>query len=140
CVLDRERVKRPVVDADTPRSVRLLDEEDRGRERGVAATHDALCDHCCTLSLQLIFVGRRVTVRPDRYRQCAQLEYDAVVTRPRRWQSRGLGEEAIERGQQLLQQGFGCRDAVEVRYAPGGHVLLADGAAMACEGHGARGE
>jgi hypothetical protein len=30
CVLDGERVERPVVDAEAPRPVRLLDEEDRG--------------------------------------------------------------------------------------------------------------
>ena len=79
-VLDGERVERPVVDAETPRPIRLLDEEDRGRERRVAAPYDALLDHRGALPLQFILVGRWVPVRSDGHQQRARLEDDAVVT------------------------------------------------------------
>jgi hypothetical protein len=41
-VLDGDGVQRAVVDAEPPRVVRLLDEEDRGRERLAAAPNNPL--------------------------------------------------------------------------------------------------
>ena len=78
-ILDRERVERAVVDAETPRAVRLLDEDDRGREGGVAAANDPLLDHGGALAFQLVLVRRRVPVRVDNDRRSLRLKDDAVV-------------------------------------------------------------
>ena len=104
-VFDSERVERPVVNAEAPRPVRLLDEEDRGRERGVAAPHDALLHHGCALPLQFIFVRSGVPVRPDSHRQRAQLEDNVVVAGTLRGQSCWLGEEAPKGEPELVQEG-----------------------------------
>lgn len=83
-----------VVDAETPRAVGLLDEEDQRGEQRVAATttNDPLCEHGGALSLQLVLVGRRVLVRADCHRRNARLEDDVVVAVVRRRQARGFGK------------------------------------------------
>jgi len=98
-VLDRERVECPVVDAEPPRAVLLLDEEHRGRKGGVAAPYVALPDHGSALPLQFVLVSRRVPVRPNCHRQRAWLENDVVVARALRGQTRWFGEKAAEGGQ-----------------------------------------
>jgi len=50
-VLDGERVEGAVVDAESPRPVGLLDEDDGRGERRVAASDDALSDHGSALPL-----------------------------------------------------------------------------------------
>jgi len=81
-VLDRDGVQLAVVDAEPPRSVCLFDEEDRGREGGVAAPYDALLEHRVTLLLQFVFVSSGVAVRADRHRGRVRLEDDAVGAAP----------------------------------------------------------
>jgi hypothetical protein len=80
-ILDIERVQRPVVDAEAPRTIGLLDEEDGRRERRVAATDDLLINHGGTLPLQLVLVRRGVPVRADGDGLAVGLENNAVVVR-----------------------------------------------------------
>lgn len=78
-VFDRERIQLAVVDAESPRLVLLLDEEDRGEHR-VAAADNVLPEQGSVLPLKLALVSRQVSVRPHRHRGCIGLGDDAVLT------------------------------------------------------------
>jgi hypothetical protein len=103
CVLDRYRVQGPVVDAKAPQTIGLLDEEDRQRERRVAAVDNPLFDHGGTLSLQFVLVGSQVPVRADSDRLCVGLQQDAVVASVLWGQACWHGEDPYERVEEGLQ-------------------------------------
>jgi hypothetical protein len=67
-VLDGDGVQRAVVNAEPPRVVRLLDEEDQGRERRAAAPNNPLVQHGRTLTLQFVLVQSGVSVRSNGHR------------------------------------------------------------------------
>jgi hypothetical protein len=117
-ILDGEHVQRPVVDAEVPRTVGLLDEEDGRREQRVAAADNPLLQRGGTLPLQLVLVCCRVPVRPDGDRLGVGLKNDAVVMRSLGWQTDGVCEESPKREQR--------------RACPPGP---GDGAPLVLEGH-----
>jgi hypothetical protein len=140
-VLDRHRVEGAVVDAKSPRAVRLLDEKDRRGECGVAAPDDVVLDHGLALLLQLNLVGGRISVGPHCHRRDVRLEDDAVRSATRGRQALWLGEHIGEGCKQLVEEGLRHRGRVDVQrcrrcdgapanlrvrhrelHGPGGHV------------------
>src|SRR5688572_29912836 len=124
-ILHRDGVQFAVVDAEPPRSILLLDEEDRGGKRGVAAPDDALSDHGVALPLQLIFVRCRVAVWPDRHWSCVGLEDDAVSPAPLRRQATWVGEDVLEFTQECVEEWFPGLDRVETTRGLGSEALPA---------------
>jgi hypothetical protein len=96
-VLDGDGVQRAVVDAEPPRVVRLLDEEDRGQERRAAAPNNPLVQHGRTLTLQFILVQSGVSVRSNGHRWRPRHQGDAVVTAARLGQVVRLVEDVDAR-------------------------------------------
>jgi len=139
-IFDGEGVQSAVVDAEAPGAIRLLDKEDRRRERRVAAADDALLDHGGALALQLVLVRRQVPVWADGHRRSVWLEDDAVVAAAGRWQSRGLGEDILERGQQLSEEQRAGHGGVELRCDGARHAGPVHRAPLKLERHGGRGE
>jgi hypothetical protein len=95
-VLDGDGVEGPVVDAEAPRAVGFLDQQDGGRERRRAPANEALLHHDGTLPLKFILVRHRVAVGTHGDGRGAWPEVDGVVAAPWWWQAPWLGEDVVE--------------------------------------------
>jgi hypothetical protein len=135
-------VEGAIVDAETPRAVRLANQEHRSGERRHAGSYDALCEHGLTLSLQLVLLQLRVPVRSYGHRSCTGQQVDAMVVGAGRGQSRGLVEDGAMLLQKDVHEGLlgsvdDCHSQLlRGRLLRGPHTLPVDAPAMALERQG----
>jgi len=104
CILDCDGVECPVVYAETPRATSFLDKQYRRREGKEATSNQPLVQHGRALPIQLVLVGSRVPVRPDRDRRRPREKGDGVIPGSRWWHASGLGEDASELSQERRQK------------------------------------
>lgn len=61
----------------------LFDQEYRRREEARARSNDAGLKHCGNLSLNFLFLAKRISIRFNVYRSGGRVEVNAVVGGPR---------------------------------------------------------
>ena len=94
-VLGHAVVEFPVVDAEAPRPIRLLDEEHGCRERRSTGADDALLQHGGALPLELVLLQLRVPVRPHCHRRGPGQQVYAVVVGAAWWKAARCVEDGI---------------------------------------------